>query len=315
MITFKQIEALYWIAELGNFAEAASKLNTTQSAISKRVQELETSFNIKIFDRSRRAARLTEKGEELLHYARDLLERRDRMLERVSAKDVLLHRFRLGVTELTALTWLPALIDEIRVHYPRLIIEPEVELCSVLFNRLMDDTVDLIIIPDVFEDVRSVVTPLKSVENAWLCTPGLADATLGVDRDPAAAVPIADISAFPLLTQGELSGTGLIYGRWMRENHVQPVKSIISNNLIAQLGLTLSGLGISYLPVQPLNPLIEKGLLRIVKTTPALPRVRYAVLYRTDRSSDLYADVAAYAVRSCAFSLPLPGGPGKTVSR
>ena len=46
MITFKQVEALYWISELGNFAAAADKLNTTQSAISKRKNELESVFDI-----------------------------------------------------------------------------------------------------------------------------------------------------------------------------------------------------------------------------------------------------------------------------
>ena len=34
MITFKQIDALYWIAELGSFEAAANKLNMSQSAIS-----------------------------------------------------------------------------------------------------------------------------------------------------------------------------------------------------------------------------------------------------------------------------------------
>lgn len=72
MITFKQLEAIYWIADLGSFAAAAAKLNTTQSAVSKRVQELEQQFNVEIFDRTKRTARLTEKGAEVLDYAKRL---------------------------------------------------------------------------------------------------------------------------------------------------------------------------------------------------------------------------------------------------
>lgn len=96
MITFKQIDALYWIAELGSFEAAANKLNMSQSAISKRIQELEETFDVQVFDRSKRNARLTEKGAELLDYGKDLLERRDYLLERVSAREVLVRRFRLG---------------------------------------------------------------------------------------------------------------------------------------------------------------------------------------------------------------------------
>ena len=62
MITFKQIDALYWIAELGSFEAAANKLNMSQSAISKRIQELEDTFDVEIFDRSKRNARLTERA-------------------------------------------------------------------------------------------------------------------------------------------------------------------------------------------------------------------------------------------------------------
>jgi DNA-binding transcriptional LysR family regulator len=306
MITFKQIEALFWIAELGNFATAARKLNTTQSAISKRIRELENLFDVEIFDRSKRSARLTEKGEELLHYAHEMLECRDRVLERISSKDVLVRFFRLGVTELTALTWLPALVDEIRTNYPRLIIEPEVELSAILFDRLMDGTIDMIIVPDVFEATQCVTTPLRSVENAWMCTPALAEETLG--EDSAKPIALARIAGFTVLAQGNLSGTGRIYGRWLTQGRVGATKSIISNNLIAQVGLAVSGLGVSYLPLRALRPLIDRGLLRTIETTPRLPRVCYAAMYRADRPSRLCAEIASYAARHCNFSRMLLGG-------
>ena len=59
MMTFKQLEALYWIGELGSFALAANKLHTSQSAVSKRVHELELAFDTELFDRSQRSARLS----------------------------------------------------------------------------------------------------------------------------------------------------------------------------------------------------------------------------------------------------------------
>jgi DNA-binding transcriptional LysR family regulator len=44
MVTLKQLEALHWIAELGSFDRAAAQLGTTQSTVSKRIQQLETEF-------------------------------------------------------------------------------------------------------------------------------------------------------------------------------------------------------------------------------------------------------------------------------
>jgi DNA-binding transcriptional LysR family regulator len=87
-MTFKQLEALYWIHQLGGFAAAAQHLHTTQSAISKRIQELENGFKIRLFDRTRRGARLTEAGEQMLELSRELLEHRDSAVERFTSLEM-----------------------------------------------------------------------------------------------------------------------------------------------------------------------------------------------------------------------------------
>lgn len=62
MMTFKQLEALFWIVQAGGFSQAAVRLHTTQSAVSKRVHELEEMFETPLFDRTQRSAKLTAKG-------------------------------------------------------------------------------------------------------------------------------------------------------------------------------------------------------------------------------------------------------------
>ncbi len=293
MITFKQLEAIFWIADLGSFAAAAAKLNTTQSAVSKRVQELEQQFSVEIFDRSKRTARLTEKGAEVLEYAKRLLEERDQFVERVSSSQVLLRRFRIGVTELTAMTWLPSLVGMIKSEYPRVSIEPEVELSATLFDRLMDDTIDVIVIPDVFNDSRCVTVPLKSVENAWMAAPSLYEGE--------AELSVTELVNFTMLVQGNRSGTGLVYGRWLSSHEVAPSKTIHCESLVAQIGFTVSGLGVSYLPVPVTAKLTRDGRLRRLPMKTRLPHVRYAVLYRADRSSDFKKSVAGFAEQCCNF--------------
>jgi len=304
MLTFKQMEALFWIVELGSFEAAASKLNASQSAISKRVQELESSFDIAVFDRTYRSARLTEKGDELFRYAKEVLERRDEIIEQVSAKEVLVRRLRLGVTELTALTWLPALITAIKQHYPKVIVEAEVELSATLLDRLSAGTVDFIVVPGAPSSERFISTPLASVANAWMCVPEL------VPRK--SAVPLSEISKFPLLTQGNLSGTGAAYGRFLQDNGVTVSKLLSSNNLVAQIGLTLSGIGVSYLPIACLKYLVDDGVLGVIKTDPPLPPVKYVAMYRADHAYSLNGEIAKLATECCNFeSLLLRPSPTK----
>ena len=294
MMTFKQLEAVYWIGQLGGFSQAARKLHTTQSAVSKRVQELEQLFDTELFDRSQRSARLTEKGEEMFVLAKKLLAQRDAAAEQFSRPEVFERRVRIGVTELTAMTWLPRLVELIQRHYPKVIIEPDVDMSVHLRDKLLSDQVDLIIAPDVFEDARLSRKQLGKVENAWMCKPGTVSASK--------VMRIHELANHRLLTQGDKSGTGLAYNRWFQSLGIQPSNTIISNSLVALIGLTVSGLGVSYLPRQCLEPMLKSGMLEIIRSTPALPDASYAAMYKNDVHSTLISSIVMLAQECCDYT-------------
>lgn len=294
-MTFKQLEALFWIAKLGGFSEAAAKLHATQSAISKRVQELELQFGTKLFDRKYRSARLTEKGEEMYLVAKKLLDQRNMAVEQFSRPEVLERPIRIGVTELTAMTWLPRLVEAIQKAYPAVIIEPDVDMGVNLREKLLADQTDIIFVPDGHNDSTFVAKPLARVENAWMCKPGF---TAGQR-----SMRLHELVRHRLLTQGELSGTGLEYARWLRSLNVQPENTLVCNNLIALLALTVSGLGISYLPRQCLKQMTVTGMLEVIDVRPSLPEVKYVALYKKEQRSSLFTSIIKLAQDSCDFSL------------
>ncbi len=297
MINLRQLLALHWIERLGTFERAADHLNTTQSAISKRVQELEASTGLQLFDRSQRGARLTATGEELLVIAREMLALADRITTMKDGQRAVTRRLRLGVTELTALTWLPRLITRLVEDFPGLTVEPEVDMSRNLHEKLMDDLVDLIVIPDTFTAPEVTSVPLAIVENAWMAAPGLVNHT-GV-------VALADLAKYPVLVQGKKSGSGLFVNKWLGSLGIELPKTLSSDSLTAMLGLTAAGLGVTYLPLQCYQPLVDEGKLMVIKTDPPLPPVPYMAMYRNDRPSAFVSEVAARAVELCDFSRQL----------
>ncbi|MCF8609884.1 LysR family transcriptional regulator [Gordonia sp. HY285] len=74
---FRQLEYVVAVAETGGFSRAAHRCFVSQSAISHQVAALERELATELFDRSQRRVRLTEAGETLVPYARDLLALRD----------------------------------------------------------------------------------------------------------------------------------------------------------------------------------------------------------------------------------------------
>lgn len=297
MLTLRQLLAIHWIERLGTFERAAEHLHTTQSAISKRVHELEQSTGLQLFDRSQRGARLTAAGEELLVIAREMLSLADRITSLKDGTHVVTRRLRLGITELTALTWLPRLIARLVADFPGLIVEPEVDMSRNLHEKLMDDLVDIIIIPDTFTAPEVTSVPLVSVENAWMAAPTLIGHS-GV-------IELAELAKYPLLVQGKRSGSGLFVNKWLGALGIELPKTLSSDSLTAILGLTAAGMGVAYLPLECFRPLVDEGKLTVIRTTPELPPVPYMAMYRNDRPTAFVQEVASRAVELCDFSRQL----------
>lgn len=104
-----------------------------------------------------------------------------------------------------------------------------------------------------------------------------------------------------MLTQGGLSGSGVILERWLGDNGVHTVQSVTSNSLLALAGLAISGLGVATMPLHCVRGLFGKRLLNVVRTEPPLPMVPYVALCRADSANRLVQDIVAMAQECCDF--------------
>ncbi|WP_455287784.1 LysR substrate-binding domain-containing protein [Cupriavidus necator] len=69
-----------------------------------------------------------------------------------------------------------------------------------------------------------------------------------------------ELTAHRLLTQDDRSGTGQLYNRWLRSIGVNTENAVLSNSVVALTGLTVSGMGISYLPSGNTSKLLRSVL-------------------------------------------------------
>lgn len=302
MLTFKQLEAVYWVVRLGGFSAAAQKLHTTQSAVSKRVHELESLFHAPLFDRSLRTARLTTKGEEVFAVAGRLLQERETLMRGALAPGDPQRRLRIGVTEVTAMTWLPRFVDRIYEAHPGVVIDPEVDAGSRLRDKLLASEIDLMIAADAFRDERFMVSPVGKLQLRWMCKPGL----VSHEDKP---LKVQTFESHRILTQGPGSGTGILFNDWFESHGLKVAHRVVSNSLLALIGLTVSGFGVSYLPPAAVQNLLEHGLLEALEVRPALPSAPYAAAIRRDQRSSLLGSVLRLAQETCDFTRPYQTGP------
>jgi DNA-binding transcriptional LysR family regulator len=96
--------------------------------------------------------------------------------------------------------------------------------------------------------------------------------------------------------------TGRIYDGWMKDLGVMPSDAIVVSNLVALTGLTVSGLGVSYLPRQCLQPLVDAGLLAVIDVLQPLPPVPYVAMHKGEHRSALTASIIMLAQSCCDFT-------------
>lgn len=137
------LETLFWIARLGTFTAAAERLNTTQSAVSGRIRELQNRLNTTLFSKQGRRMVLTARGRELVTSCAPLLNEMERVLMIASAGEAFSGTVRLGAGEIAALSALPEFMVELAQSMPRVSWDIDVDLTINLRQKLESSQLDL----------------------------------------------------------------------------------------------------------------------------------------------------------------------------
>jgi DNA-binding transcriptional LysR family regulator len=298
MFTIKQMEALYWVSTLGGFEAGASYLNVTQSTISKRIAELESHFAMPLFDRKGRQAVLTSKGEDVKEIAEQMLRLNDRLALTAHSAKAPPFRFRLGVTDLVALSWLPELLSTILERNPGIKLEPEIDLTTGLIERLIERKIDFVICPRITQHPQFVNARLGEIELVWMCSPRL----YGDDR----LMETHELLKLPLLIQSPGSILRPILHHVIDNPKLPFAQTISCNNMMALAELAAFGLGMTILPKAFFGRHVQEGRLRIVKTDIPLPRLEYFITYRNDYNGAFFEDIAELCRELCDFTAREP---------
>lgn len=106
------------IAESGSMTRAAGRLFMTQSAISMQIKRLENSLGLTVFDRSAQGMTTTTEGEQLLHFASQMLAINDEAMGRLTSPDYE-GQIRLGVPCDIIYPNIPGILKEFSRDFPR----------------------------------------------------------------------------------------------------------------------------------------------------------------------------------------------------
>lgn len=162
------LRAFATVAETGGVTRAATLLNLTQSAVSMQLKRLEENLGLSLLDRSERTIRPTSEGEQLLGYARKMLDLNDEALGRLTA-DSYEGEITLGVPHDIVYPVLPPVLRQFSMDFPRM----QVRLISSYTKQMKEQferhEIDVLLTTEY--GTPEDATLLRSVPLVWIGAP------------------------------------------------------------------------------------------------------------------------------------------------
>lgn len=254
------LRSLVTIVGQESFGAAAVQLGRTQSAVTQQMQRLEEQIGHPLFEKRGRQKRLTEHGERLLVYARQMLATNDEALRHLQ-QGKLEGTLRIGAPHDVADTMLPPLLAEVVRSSPNLQLDIHVGRSPFLMESLKRGEIDMAISNRLDADLEGVM--LRTSPTVWLCGDGYV-------HDPARPIPLimADgPSIFRRLAHEALDAAGVA---WLTR--------YTSSSLIGIRAALRAGLGVTARGVEQLDSGLR--ILGPMEGLPPLPDLVYRLYVR-----------------------------------
>ncbi len=251
---WNEIRTFLAVAETNSFSRAAEQLHVTQPAVSKRIQALEATLGVALFDRIGKRVHLTDAGRLLkprAHAILDSVKDTETLLRNLHAR--VDGRLKLATSHHVGLHRLAPVLKAFSIAHPQveldirfldseeahaLVAEGEVELAVVTLDPSGEPALDAHVL---WQD------PLEFVVAE--------DHALAHER----AIAIADLAEWPAI----LPDLGTYTGRIVVEHFARlgvPIRTAMATNYLETIGMLVGiGLGWSVLPRTLVKPPVVRA--------------------------------------------------------
>lgn len=291
------IQAFVLIAELGGFQKAAEKLDLTQTALTRRIQRLESYLDVKLLDRTTRSVALTTVGREFLPQAKRLVDELTRSVGRLKG----LSRTATGDVTIACITSiadrrLPAMVGKYARKYPGNQV------------RVLDRTGTQVAQAVKQGHAEFGITVLPSGENDLAEEPILQDPFMlfCLRSHPMSALRRAtwsDLRGVDLITFGEGSGNRLLIDYQLARRRLDVRGRFEVEQMSTAIGLVSAGVGIAILPASSLLAEMHPEVRQIPLVNPTVRRA-VGLIRRRDATlspaAQAFYDLAAQELRQSA---------------
>lgn len=285
------------VSRHGSFSSAAEALNVSQPGLSQSIALLEHGLGVRVLERGRHGARLTEFGEVLVFHARALESLLDRAMEETRLRSLGLEGpLAIGITPVTAAALVPQAVAMLRNETPNVSVSISEGLDDELVDLLRARVLDLVVcrLRPGLQDLES--EPLVMSDWALITSPShplaqRASVSLREVTGVQWVVP-AGGSAFRRQMETVFASAGI---EW-------PVRGISTNSIVAIKSIVMNTECVTAMSPALVQVECEAGRLRAVPLTDVAPLQPVGMIWRAGEDLSPIAARFANVLRAAAGS-------------
>ncbi|MCX5604481.1 LysR family transcriptional regulator [Streptomyces phaeochromogenes] len=251
LVTFEKVAAVL------SFTQAAAELKYAQSSVTSQIRALESSLGVQLFDRLGSHIRLTEAGDRLLPYARQIIELSEEARAAVVGTEEPSGTLTVGTMESLTSYRLSPLLELFHHRYPGVRLSMRPTLGDETRQALRQGTYDVgFLMERETEHAGLEVTLLAEEPLALVAAPGHPLAGAAVS-----AVSTADLVREPLLATEPGCAYRDLFEEELNTRSAEPVSFMEFGTIEATKRAAAAGLGIALLPAVTVAEELADGRL------------------------------------------------------
>lgn len=287
-MNLKNLEAFYWVVTLNSFNKAATKLHTTQPAISQKITAIENDLGFKVLDRSSRQIKATHKGMTLFKYAEKFMRLETDLVAELSESQYFTGTIRLGVSETIVHTWLVEYMEKVQQTFPKVSVEIVVSLTPDLQEAVRTGELDMAFLLGPTLPFECIERALCDFELSFLAAPSF--------KGSIGQMSFKTLMSHPILTYPKITYPYKELKARMKEQNIDEPLSITSYSLATLLRLAEQGLGIAVVPTLTALKEILEGRLEVLNTPIQLKSFHFTAIYTQGNNAALKEKLTDLAV-------------------
>jgi molybdate transport repressor ModE-like protein len=294
---YRQLMHLLAIGRCGTFSRAAAELRMSQPALSNSISQLESRLKVRVLERGRNGAQLTDAGRALVRHAEILQSQMGRAVEEIRfQRQSQLGPLIVGVTPVAAASLVPRALAQLKKDMPALAVSIQETVFHDGIGDLLKGNLDVMVGPigvyapvEGIEEQRLTVDPFSLVVRSGHALSRRRSASLRQIADVEWVLP-SDRSAFHRQLEALFVVAGL---GW-------PSRAITTNSMTAMKAIVMHTDCVALMPRQLVAIEQKAGLLKTIRLVEAGASRALGISWARGRKPSGPAEAFIEALHDCA---------------